>query len=160
MDELDGNQGGISLINSHKGHNGMDSSMQICDHIGIFTQKMESMKEFYIDVLGFSLGNESILSKSIMEKLFGFGHDCHFVKLYRDGFMVELFAPVSTESYAPTPATTGMNHWGYCVADRASFAHGLRQKGHTIIEINRNAGTAYFVVDPDGNRIEIRNYPR
>jgi catechol 2,3-dioxygenase-like lactoylglutathione lyase family enzyme len=134
--------------------------VQTCDHIGIFTQNIESMKEFYTGALGFSLGNESTLSKSVMDKIFGFGHECHFVKLHRDGFMVELFAPVSTELHTPAAGTAGLNHWGYCVADRASCVDELRQKGHTIVEIERNGRSAYFVLDPDGNRIEIRDYPR
>ena len=138
----------------------MDSMVQTCDHIGIFTQNMELMKEFYTEALGFSLGNESTLSHSIMDEIFGFGHECHFVKLHRNGFMVELFSPTSTELHVPSAGTVGLNHWGYCVADRASFVDALRQKGHTIIEIDRNGHSAYFVLDPDGNRIEIRDYPR
>ena len=138
----------------------MDSAVQTCDHIGIFTQNMEAMKKFYMDALGFSLGNETILPKSVMDKIFGFGHDCRFAKLHRDGFMVELFAPASTGLNTRITGTTGLNHWGYCVADRSSFVDGLRQQGHTIVEIYRNGRSTYFVVDPDGNRIEIRDYPK
>ena len=134
----------------------MDSLIQVCDHIGIFTQNMESMKAFYTGILGFALGNESILSKKIMEKIFGLAHDCHFAKLHKDGFMVELFAPLSTELHTPIPGATGVNHWGYCVADRQSFVEELRRKNQAIVEIERNGRTVYFVVDPDGNRIEIR----
>lgn len=138
----------------------MEPVIRICDHIGIFTHSMEPMKAFYTGALGFELGNESILPEKIMEKIFGFAHDCHFAKLHKDGFMVELFAPVSTELNTPAAGVTGMNHWGYCVADRDSLVHDLRRGNHEIVEIDRNGRTVYFVVDPDGNRIEIRDRTR
>ena len=138
----------------------MDSLIQVCDHIGIFTQRLRPMKAFYTGTLGFALAGEGVLSKKIMEKIFDFAHDCHFVKLHKNGFMVELFAPVSTELHTPVPGARGVNHWGYCVADRESFVEGLRRNGHEIAEIDRNGRTVYFVDDPDGNRIEIRDCAR
>ena len=134
--------------------------MHVCDHIGIFTQNMAPMKKFYMDALGFSLGSETTLSKEIMGKIFGFAHDCHFAKLHIEGFMVELFSPLSGELHTGATHKTGVNHWGFCVPDRRSFIEELRRKDHVIVEIDRNGRKIYFVVDPDGNRIEIRDYPR
>jgi catechol 2,3-dioxygenase-like lactoylglutathione lyase family enzyme len=134
--------------------------MQVCDHIGIFTRNLKPMKKFYMDVLGFSLDSESKLSGEIMGKIFGYAHDCHFIKLYKDGFLIELFSPISKESHTPGTRMTGLNHWGYCVADRRSFIEGLYRKDQATVEIDRNGRKVYFVIDPDGNPIEIRDYQR
>ena len=117
------------------------------------------MKEFYIHVLKFELGKESTLAKSLVKDIFGIAADCRFVKLHKNGFMVEIFQPLSPEFQARVAGQVGMNHWGYCVADRSIFVEKLRREGLPVIEIDRNGRSAYFLVDPDGNRIEIRDYP-
>jgi catechol 2,3-dioxygenase-like lactoylglutathione lyase family enzyme len=129
---------------------------QTCEHIGFFTMNAEAMKEFYIRVLGFELGNESTLPKSLVENIFGLADDCRFVKLYKGGFMVEIFEPLSSRLHIRMADHAGVNHWGFCVADRASFVENLRGDGLSVIEIDRNGRSVYFLTDPDGNRIEIR----
>jgi catechol 2,3-dioxygenase-like lactoylglutathione lyase family enzyme len=134
-------------------------SKQVCDHIGFLTSDSESMKRFYITVLGFELGSESMLAKSLANDIFGISEDCRFIKLHKDGFMIEMFEPISSKFQARVAGQTGINHWGFCVADRILFVERLRGEGVPVIEIDRNGRSAYFTIDPDGNRIEIRDYP-
>jgi len=138
----------------------MDSLKQTCDHIGFFTKNVEAMKQFYTRVLGFELGNESTLSRSLVEKIFGLADECRFVKLHRHGFMIEMFEPLSERLRERVASQIGMNHWGYCVADREIFVQELRRDGIGVIEIDRNGRSVYFLIDPDGNRIEIRDYAK
>jgi catechol 2,3-dioxygenase-like lactoylglutathione lyase family enzyme len=135
-------------------------SEQICDHIGFFTMDAKSMKQFYIHVLGFESGSENVLPAALVNEIFGIHTDCRFIKLHKDGFMVELFEPLSQEYETNMTKAFGMNHWGFCVSDRAAFVEKLRRQGLTVIEIKRNGRPVYFLVDPDGNRIEIRDYPK
>lgn len=129
---------------------------QICDHVGVFTTNTETMKDFYTSILGFESGSESVLSASIVDRIFGIAVDCRFIKLHKDGFILEIFEPISGEFRKRAADQVGMNHWGYCVADRDGFVEELRDKHIPVIEIQRGGRSAYFLVDPDGNRIELR----
>ena len=137
----------------------MDTLRQTCDHIGFFTKNMEAMTEFYTRVLGFQLGKESVLSRPLTHKIFGLADECRFVKLHRNGFVIEMFEPRSARLHKRMTSHVSMNHWGYCVVDRETFVKELRSRGIDVIEIKRNSNTVYFLIDPDGNRIEIRDHP-
>jgi catechol 2,3-dioxygenase-like lactoylglutathione lyase family enzyme len=128
----------------------------VCDHIGFFTHNSESLVRFYVDVLGFERKQVSILPKSIAETVFGMASDCRFIKLSRHEFVLEIFEPLCPDIKKLMPGKDGINHWGYCVKDRAAFVDRLRKQGFEIIEVNRNEHYVYFLKDPDGNRIEIR----
>lgn len=117
------------------------------------------MVRFYTQVLGFRIGGDSTLSRSIMEKIFGIDAECRFIKLYKERFMVEIFQPLNRKSVAHAATPVGMNHWGFCVEDRVAFVERLRADGVSVKEIDRNGRSAYFLQDPDGNRIEIRDFP-
>ncbi len=127
-----------------------------CDHIGLFTANAQKMMEFYIRALGFEFGSETNLPGSIVADIFGFAADCRFIKLYKDGFMIEIFEPLSPRLQRQLASRVGINHWGYCVAERDIVLETLRKENVPIIEIIRNGRIVYFLVDPDGNRIELR----
>jgi len=114
------------------------------------------MQEFYIQALGFELGSETILSESIVADIFGIAADCRFVKLHKDGFMIEIFEPLSLRLQEQMAHRVGINHWGYCVTERDILLETLRKGNVPIIEIKRNGRIVYFLADPDGNRIELR----
>ncbi|MCK4251524.1 VOC family protein [candidate division WOR-3 bacterium] len=127
-----------------------------CDHIGIFTNDSKKLEDFYIKALGFKKEKESILSKQIVKSIFGTSSDCKFIKLVSGNMMIEIFEPISSRLRKKFNNIVGLNHWGYCVGDRKKFVKKLRQKKVNIIEIKRNDHIIYFITDPDGNRIEIR----
>lgn len=128
----------------------------ICDHIAYLTSNLDSMRSFYVGVMDFDPVSESTLPRAIAGKVFGIDDDCRFVKLQREGFVVELFEPLSVILPERSNARVGMDHWGYCVRDRAAFVENLRRAGRTVITIERDGRATYFAVDPDKNRIEIR----
>ena len=131
-----------------------------CDHIGILTPDAEQLASFYTKVLGFERTAESALPKSVMGTIFGLNDECRFLKLHKNGFMIEIFQPLSFRLTERITAAIGINHWGYSVEDRVAFANELRRKGHHLIEVDRDGRSVYFLVDPDGNRIEIRDSKR
>ena len=134
----------------------MKEKIHRCDHIGIFTNNSKRLVNFYVNKLGFKKGMVNKLPKSIMKPLFGISCDCKFIKLYSEGVMIEIFEPMLVRGRKRINNTIGYNHWGYCVGDRKKFVKKLRRKKVNIIEIKRNDHIIYFITDPDGNRIEIR----
>ncbi len=134
----------------------MDNALHHCDHIGILTNNAGLLLSFYTEKMDFTRTREELLDRSLVEQIFDFAADCRFIKLTAGNFMIELFEPLHAEARARTAAVAGLNHFGYCVKDRGDYINQLRMKNVDIIEVRRNSHTAYFVSDPDGNRIEIR----
>lgn len=131
-----------------------------CDHIGLLSQNAGELTAFYTEVLGFEITAESTLPESIVQSIFGLSDECRFVKLHKDGFMIEIFQPLSAGLSKWFAGVVGINHWGYCVDDRNAFVDKMRRDGHQLVEIDRTGRSVYFLIDPDGNRIEIRECPR
>lgn len=134
----------------------MTKPEKICDHIGIFTANAEQLEDFYIRALDFEFAGENILASSVVSSVFGVGSDCRFIKLHKDGFVLEIFEPLSLQLHEKVASQVGVNHWGYCAAQRATLIDRLRRENFPIIEMEKNGRLIYFLVDPDGNRIEIR----
>jgi catechol 2,3-dioxygenase-like lactoylglutathione lyase family enzyme len=130
--------------------------IQACDHIGLYTNNSKKLEKFYLKILGFKKEKEEILPKSIFKLIFGIPTDCRFIRLYADNMKLEIFEPISTPAKKRVANIASINHWGFCVEDRKKFVQKLKIKKVKIIEVKRNGHTVYFVTDPDGNRIEIR----
>jgi catechol 2,3-dioxygenase-like lactoylglutathione lyase family enzyme len=129
-----------------------------CDHIGILTNNAHTLITFYTEKLDFQREREEVLPRSIFEQIFGFATDCRFVRLSAGDFALELFEPLRAQARTRTAEVTGLNHFGYCVQNKQDYVDRLREKNVDIIEVKRSSHTVYFVCDPDGNRIEIREY--
>lgn len=134
----------------------MKEIIHTCDHIGIFTNNSKKLANFYTKKLGFKKSKEEILDKSIFRTIFDIADDCKFIRLLSGNIMVEIFEPVSTRVHKGIKNIRGYNHWGYCVADKEKSVQKLRRKRVKIIQVKRNDHVVYFITDPDGNRIEIR----
>jgi len=126
-----------------------------CDHIGVFTNNPGGLIKFYTDKLGFTKEKEDALSKSTMEAIFNFPYDCNLVRLGLGNVKIEIFAPVSVMENK-IDNIFGYNHWGFVVPEREKFLQELKNRKVEIIEIKRDGRPVYFIKDPDGNRIEIR----
>jgi len=129
---------------------------KLCDHIGIFTNNSKRLINFYTKKLGFKKDKVRILPKPIIKSIFGISYECEFTKLVSGHMMIEIFKPISTHIRRRINNIAGINHWGHCVKDKKEFVKELRQKKINIIEVKSNNHVVYFITDPDGNRIEIR----
>ena len=131
-------------------------SIHRCDHIGILTNDAQKLIRFYTKKLDFKKIKEEILDAATFGRIFGFRTSTRFIRLSTGGLMLELFEPLKKKASSNTSSSTGLNHFGYCVKNRLNYVRRLQRKKVKIIEIERNGHTVYFVSDPDGNRIEIR----
>jgi len=127
-----------------------------CDHIGLYTNHSKKLVDFYTKKLAFKKIKEEKLERSIFEQIFGIAVDCHFIRLMSDSVMLEIFQPIARRARECIRNNVGINHWGYCVDNRELFVRRLRKQRVPVIEIKRKDHLVYFVADPDGNRIEIR----
>lgn len=134
-----------------------EEAPRACDHVGLFTNDCERLMNFYVEKLGFKKEKTTMLPESLIEPIFGVASDCRFIKLAADNVIIEIFQPTSIRATTRLSSSAGLNHWGYCVGNREKFVEALKEKKVAIIEVRRNAHKIYFIEDPDGNRIEIRD---
>ena len=127
------------------------------DHIGIFTYQYKKLVDFYIRKLGFEKEKEELLSKSIMKPVFGITSDCKFARVTLGDIKIEIFSPIKATSRKKHNYTIGYNHWALCIADREKFFQKLKRRKVEILEVKRNNHSVYFIHDPDGNKIEIKD---
>lgn len=136
-----------------------------CDHVGFFTNDSARLVRFYREELGFAVEKEELLPASIMRPIFGLPHPCRLIKLTASTGMtpaqpplkVEIFHPVGLRLPRRRNGIVGCNHCSFTVADRKRFLRKLRRRDVPLIEVQRNGHNVYFIKDPDGNRIEIRD---
>lgn len=137
-----------------------------CDHIGIFSNNADRLLRFYCRDIGFVVEKEEILSPSLMRSIFGISCACRLIKLRLAGnssqgggsasVSLEIFQPAGTKVARRKNATAGYNHWGFRVGDRRKFVRVLQKKKVPVTEVKREGRSIFFVRDPDGNRIEVR----
>jgi len=134
----------------------MKKSIKYCDHLGILTNNAKRLEDFYIRKMGFKKEKKVILPKSDAKPIFGINSDCTFIRLESDGVKVEIFQPLKAKLNS-NQKCIGIHHWGYQVQDRKLFSQRLKKKKVNVLEIDRKSHVAYFVNDPDGNKIELRD---
>jgi catechol 2,3-dioxygenase-like lactoylglutathione lyase family enzyme len=137
-------------------------------HVGICVADMERALRFYRDLLGFrpehALHVEGEPSDTLL-RLRGVVLDA--VYLERDGVRIELLRFASPP--APPPRARpmherGLTHLSFRVADldvtlAALRAAGERVLDETVIRMPEYRAAACFVVDPDGQLIELVQSP-
>ena len=134
----------------------------ICDHIGILTGNADVLLRFYRDVLGFEIVKDEIVDSDLMDSIFGEPGDCRLIKLShpsgKDGAVnIEIFAFKDHAAGRRRPRSPGYNHWGFRVGDRRAYIARMKKLGVAVTDVLRGKHHVYFICDPDGNRIEIRD---
>jgi len=137
-----------------------------CDHLGLFTNDAGRLVDFYRKVFGFTVIREETLPAALVRTIFGIGCDCRFVKLARPPspeiaagagpVVLEIFQPFRCRLGRRRKDSVGCNHWGLLVGERLAFVEELRRRGVPVIEARRGEHSVFFIRDPDGNRIEVR----
>ena len=81
------------------------------------------------------------------------------MKVYhRDEVNLELFQPDQKMPHHHThPLSPTINHFGLKVGDKRAFCREAEGKGARIIEVAREGYSVYFVRDPDGILVEIKD---
>ena len=92
----------------------------------------------------------------MMQAVFGVALEGKFTRLVSGDVRIEVFTLVGRRLLKRPDRMLGYNHWAICVTDVKKFLSGLKRKKVKIISIKRNDHFVYFIKDPDGNRIEVK----
>lgn len=130
-----------------------------CHHLGIFTGNPQNLIKFYTEKLGFEEGETKLVSKDLMEKIFGIPSTCTLAKLRLGQSILEIITPQNLNLKRRDSDISGYNHWALGVADKEKFCQKLKQKGVTVLQVEREGRKIFFVEDPEGNLIEIYESP-
>ncbi len=137
-------------------------------HIGIGVTNLNRSLRFYRDLLGFTWEHRLDVEGEPTDTLLRLrGSKLHAEYLSRDGVRIELLhfasppAPVHRERAMHEP---GLTHLSFRVIDLDAVLDGLRKAGErileeTIIRFPEWQSAACFIVDPDGQLIELVQSP-
>ena len=137
-------------------------------HVGICVSDMERSPCFYRDLLGFRFEHELRVDGEPSDTLLRLRDvRLHAVYLQRDGVRIELLhfaSPPSPPARSRPMNEPGLTHLSCRVADMEATLTALRAAGErvleeTVIRIPAFQSAACFVVDPDGQLIELVQSP-
>lgn len=126
--------------------------MQILEgihHVAIICSDYERSKEFYTEMLGFSVSSEIYRPERRSYKL----------DLRLNGhYIIELFSFPEAPERLSKPEACGLRHLAFQVADVEAMKKQLEDKGLIVeeVRIDEWTGKSYtFLSDPDGLPIEL-----
>jgi catechol 2,3-dioxygenase-like lactoylglutathione lyase family enzyme len=137
-------------------------------HIGLCVADMERALRFYRDLLGFRFEHELRVEGEPSDTLLRLrGVRLHAVYLVRDGVRVELLCYASPPAPPARPRAMnehGLSHLSLRVSDLDQTLAELRAADvrvleETVIRIPEFRSAAAFIVDPDGQLIELVQSP-
>ena len=146
----------------------MTVSLLRLTHIGLCVANMERALGFYRDVLGFRFEHELRVEGEPSDTLLRLrGVKLHAASLARDGVRIELLCYASPPAPPARPRTMneyGLTHLSLRVTDLDHTLTELRAAGgrvleETVIRIPEFQSAAAFIVDPDGQLIELVQSP-
>jgi catechol 2,3-dioxygenase-like lactoylglutathione lyase family enzyme len=137
-------------------------------HIGIGVSNLERSLRFYRDLLGFTWEHALDVEGEPTDTLLRLrGTKLHAEYLSRDGVRIELLVFASPPA-PPRPERPlnqyGLTHLSFRVTDLDAVLDGLRRAGErvldeTVIRFPEWQSAACFIVDPDGQLIELVQAP-
>ena len=142
--------------------------LQRLTHIGICVADLERALRFYRDLLGFTYEHELEVAGEPSDTLLRLrGVELKAVYLTRDGVRIELLRFAQPPAPAPRARALhehGLTHLSFRVADLDATLAALRAAGErvleeTVIRFPEFGAAACFIVDPDGQLIELVQSP-
>ena len=137
-------------------------------HIGIGVSNLERSLRFYRDLLGFTWEHALDVEGEPTDTLLRLrGTKLHAEYLSRDGVRIELLAFASPPAPPPRARAMheqGLTHLSFRIADLDATLTALRAAGErvleeTVIRFPDFGAAACFIVDPDGQLIELVQAP-
>jgi lactoylglutathione lyase len=122
------------------------------DHISIYTNDLERLKDFYVKYL---LGRAN--GKYHNEKT---GLETHFIS-FEGGARLELMQRPNLNERDKTGPSDGLTHLSFCVGSRETvdeMTEILIKAGYSLKSGPRETGDGYYescILDPDSNEVEI-----
>ena len=142
--------------------------LQRLTHVGIAVSDLDRSLRFYRDLLGFTWEHDLTVQGEPTDTLLRLrGTDLHAVYLKRDGVRIELLhfaSPATPPRRERVMNELGLTHLSFRVADLDAVLSALRADGQrilddTIIRFPEWGAAACFIVDPDGQLIELVQSP-
>jgi len=146
----------------------MTLPIQRLSHVGICVSDLERALRFYRDLLGFTPEHDLDVAGEPTDTLLRLrGTRLRAVYLTRDGVRIELLhfaSPPAPPRHARVMNEPGLTHLSFRVADLRAVVRGLRDAGErvleeTLLDFPDFGSAACFVVDPDGQLIELVQAP-
>jgi catechol 2,3-dioxygenase-like lactoylglutathione lyase family enzyme len=143
-------------------------SIQRLTHVGICVSDLERSLAFYRDLLGFAPEHELKVEGEPTDTLLRLrGTKLKAVYLARDGVRIELLhfaSPPAPPRHQRVMNEVGLTHLSFRVADLDAVVADLRAAGaqvldDTVLRFPDFGSAACFVVDPDGQLIELVQAP-
>ena len=137
-------------------------------HVGICVSDLERSLRFYRDLLGFRSEHELAVEGEPSDTLLRLRDvKLHATYLVRDGVRIELLHFASPAAPPPRTRTMhehGLTHLSFRVADLDATLGALRAAGErvleeTVIRFPEFQSAACFIIDPDGQLIELVQAP-
>jgi lactoylglutathione lyase len=124
------------------------------EHIAIWTQDLNALKEFYCTWFQAEAGPKYTNEAK--------GFESYFLT-FPSGARLEVMRSAARPEPSPEPAETssGYAHIAFSVGSEFKvevLTQQLREAGHTVMDGPRRTGDGYYeslILDPDGNRVEI-----
>ncbi len=118
-------------------------------HVAIICSDYEKSKQFYVDILGFS----------IIEETFRAARNSYKLDLQvGDGDRIELFSFPNPPERVSRPEACGLRHLAFQVDDIEASVNYLKSQGLDVekIRIDEHTGKRFtFFQDPDGLPLEM-----
>jgi lactoylglutathione lyase len=125
------------------------------EHIAIWTNKLEELKEFYVTYFQATASERYVNPAKQFES--------YFLTFPSGAVRLELMRrPALSESLSDTKAQArGYTHLAFSVGSKKqvdALTARLQEDGFLLVDGPRHTGDGYYescVLDPDGNRVEI-----
>lgn len=123
------------------------------EHIAIYVNDLEKMKEFYIKYFKLKSNSKYESSRTSLET--------YFLEFKDGGTRLELMTRINISDKEKERYRTGYTHMAISVGNMEkvnNLTEKLRKDGFKIISEPRTTGDGYYescILDPEGNQIEI-----
>lgn len=134
--------------------------MSWIQHIGIVCNDIAKSEEFYGRFFGLKKVRETKVPKETIMSIFNIPSEANIVALQaQNDQVVELFDMIDLKSVPEKPNyNSGITHFALFVGDRKTAGKKLEEEGVETIFVDKGKGEfVYFVKDPDGVLIELRD---
>jgi lactoylglutathione lyase len=122
------------------------------EHVALWVQDLELMKEFYIRYFGATAGEKYVNPRKNFESYF---------LAFESGSRLEIMKMPGIVDTSKSQEGTGFTHLAFSTGSKEHvdrLTEQFRQDGYTIAGEPRTTGDGYYesvVLDPEKNRIEI-----
>lgn len=123
------------------------------DHLAIWTDNIDLLREFYIKYFNFKCGSKYINTQR--------GFTSYFLSFEQAKTRIELMHIPNLESPISRGNLKGLAHFAISVGSKEqvnNLTETLRNDGYTIYSEPRTSGDGYYesaILDPEGNYVEI-----